>query len=180
MSSINKNGNISATVLETPSSSIFNGTKYTKGNPCILTGTSKDIIATTDNYAKVTPKKTYYLCCKCNKDWSSSHGYSNTSAGKATIWLYMSKTFNESNMGYDSPVLFTSTSMVADGVWKYTIPDGYNMARVRLNTYSDGSETVSIKFWDIALIPEEYYTGQGSSALKMFNNSIILNEIFEI
>lgn len=180
MSSIEKNGNVNATFVESMSGSIFNGTKYTRDNPCVLTGTSTDIIATTNNYTQVIPKKTYYLLCSCDSGWSPSHGYSEASAGKATIWLYMSKTFNANSMGYDSPVLFTSASMIADGVWKYTVPDGYNMARARLNTYSDGTNSVSVKFWDIALIPEENYVGQGGSAMKIYNNKIVTNEIIEI
>lgn len=180
MSTINKNGNAAGTVIESFAANILNGTRYTKANPYTLTGTSGDIIATTNNYSQVTPGKTYYVTAKCDSEWSPSHGYKETTAGKATIWLYLSKTFNASSMGFDSPICLTSSGMLTDGVWKYTIPDGYNMARIRLNTYSDGTESVTIKFWDIAMIPEEYYVSQETTAMKILSNEIVINEIIEI
>ena len=62
-------------------------------------------------------------------------------------------------MGYDQPVCFNTASpyYIKDGVFRYTIPSGYNMARVRVNTYSDGSTIVNRGFDHFELIPERYY-----------------------
>lgn len=155
--SINKNGIIQKeNIYESLGTNQLNGTHYTKENPYILSSTSGDAYVHLDNECKVTPGKTYYLLCQCDKDWSPSHGYSTESFYKATFWLYLNKTYDQSNWGYDLPACFTSKNMTANGIWRYTIPSGYNMARVRLNSYSDGSQ-ITLKFWDIAIIPEEYY-----------------------
>ena len=179
--SINKNGVLNTnTINESLGMNILNNAyKYTRTNPYVVSGTNSDIIATTDMFARVSSGETYYLSCKVSPGWSPSHGYSDASKGKATIWLYLSKTYNESNYGYDSPILFTSTSAVTEGVWKYTIPAGYNMARIRLNTYSNGTNSVTCKFWDISLIPEKYYVGNGVGS-KIGNDYVSFNQFYEI
>lgn len=177
MSSFYKNGIINGAVSESLSENILNGTHYSVDNPITVSGTASDIIKVTDNYAQVTPGETYYLMATCNGEWSPQHGYSaDSSAGKACIWLYISKVFNTSSMSYDSPILFTSKSMISTGVWKYTVPAGYNMARIRLNTYSNGTDTVSLDFWNLALIPASLYT----KTLKINNTSVIATEIIEV
>lgn len=182
---ITKQGIITSNEIFEPEGAniLFNAGKYTALNPYILTGTGNDIIATLDMYCQVMPGNTYYLTCKLDKEWSSSHGDANA-RGKGTIWLYLNKTYDSSNMGYDNPVLFTSTSAIKPGVWKYTIPSGYNMARIRLNTYSDGTNSVTCKFWDICLIPEKYYVfdnANGSlSNTKLGKDFTIANNFIEI
>lgn len=179
MSTIKKNGNVHANIRESRSCNLFSGKKYTRDDPYILTGTGKDIIVTTDNYTRVTPGKTYYLLCSCYPSWSPSHGYSEASAGKCILWLYLRKEYDPSHMGFDSPILFSASNMISDGVWKYTIPADYNMARLRLNTYSDGTNSVSTKFWDIYFIPEESYVGLYGPAMKLSNSTIVLDNIIE-
>lgn len=178
---INKNGILTSNnINESLGTNMLNNAyKYTRANPYVLTGSSGDIIATTDMFTRVVSGETYYLSCKVSPAWSSSHGYSDASKGKATIWLYLSKTYNKDNYGYDSPILFTSTSAITEGVWKYTIPAGYNMARIRLNTYSNGTDSVTCKFWDISLIPEKYYIGNGVGS-KIGNDYASSNQLYEI
>lgn len=158
---------------------ILNGTRYTKENPYILSGKSSDIIAVTNNYAKVIPGTTYYLTAKTDTAWSSAHGYSTSTAGKATIWLYLRQTYNSSDTGYDSPILFTSSNWIKEGVWKYTIPSNMNMARIRFNTYSDGTNSVTVRFWDINLIPIEAYIGGENSSMRISKNSITMDDFIE-
>ena len=54
------------------------------------------------------------------------------------------------------------------------------MGRIRLNTYSDGTTSVTSKFWDIALIPEEDFCNESTIPMKISNDKIISNEIIEI
>ena len=157
---------------------ILSGTNYTIQSPFVLTGTSTDIIAETNLTAKVTAGKTYYLLCRSDKPWAPSHGASATTAGKVTFWLYLLKTYDTSKYGYDTPALFTNTgsSYIRDGLWRYTIPAGMNMARVRVNTYALNGTSVTARFWDIKMIPEENF----AEYCKISNSGIIANDFIEI
>ena len=156
----NKNGCVnSGNVYESDGTNILeNAQKYTKENPYVWSSAAKDGNVTTNMYCPVTAGKTYYLSCQCDREWGSSHS-TTASMQKATIWLYLYKVYNPGNYGYDNPILFTTVSSgyLGKGLWKYTIPSGYTMARVRFNSYSDGSIVLTTKFWDIELIPAEYY-----------------------
>ena len=178
--SITKQGIItSPSIYESEGTNILlNSENYTVNNPYVLSGTSGDIIATTNMYAQVTPGETYYFMSQTDSEWASGHW---GNKGEATIWLYLLKTYDPSNTGFDSPILFTSSNWVAKGIWKYTIPDGYNMARVRLNTYSNDGNAVTCKFWDVRLIPEKYYVPEtGGASLRIGKDYISTGEIYEI
>ena len=129
-------------------------------------------------YQQVSPGETYYLTCKTDCEWTPTHtSVGNT--GKVSIWLYLSKEYNPSYMGYDSPIPFCAdANMIANGIWKYTIPAGQNMVRIRLNTYSEDGSTVSCKFWDINLIPEKYYTGLGT-AMRLGEDYVSAENLYE-
>jgi hypothetical protein len=43
-------------------------------------------------------------------------------------------------------------------VWSFTIPAGYHGLKVRTNTYSDGTNPVTIKFWDFHLSDSTFIT----------------------
>ena len=171
-------------IYESSGANIFNNSqKYTSATPWVLTGTSGDIIATTDMYCQVTPGATYYFTCKTSSSWADGHGYNDSRKGKATIWLYLLRTYNASNNGFDSPICFTSSNMIANGVWKYTIPSDMNMARVRYNTYSNGTDSVTCKFWDTFLIPEKYYVPENfqsnTPSLHIGKDFISGREVYE-
>lgn len=179
MSGFNKNGIISSsTILCGEGGNILEGTYANQNNKWNVTGNSVDIIHVTNNVAKVTPGKTYYLTCKTDKEWATVHtGPTNTVA----IWLYLCKTYNTTNTGYDNLVLFVKndSNYIRDGLWKYTIPSGYNMARVRLNTYSQDGSTITAKFWDIALIPEEQFADRKAKAGRILTDKIAFSDIIE-
>lgn len=166
--SFNKNGIISAgAIYESAGANLLiNSEKYTKDRPYIVTGTRTDLYVETDQYCRVTPGKTYYYICQTDGEWSYSHG--NTGSGQVTIWLYLLKTYDPSNTGYDNPICFTSSNWIRKGIWKYTIPESYNMARVRYNTYSDETTTITKKFWDTKLIPAEYFVSTPPSKIRLF------------
>lgn len=158
--------------------SLLNAEKYTITNPWVLTGKTTDIYTGTHMYCKVTPGKVYYFSCQTDSPWAGGH-FGNK--GEVTIWLYLCKTYDPSNVGFDAPILFTSSNWVEKGIWKYTIPDGYNMARVRFNTYSNGNDAVTAKFWDTMLIPEKYYIpAGGGTSLHIGKDYISAGEIYEI
>lgn len=131
-------------------------------------------------YSEVTPGKTYYLIADCYPEWSPRHGAASDSYGKCTIWLYVSKTYNPSNMGYDTPVCFHSGNWVSKGIWSYTVPDGYHMIRVRTNTYANGTDSVTAKFWNIRVIPADKCADERVAAMKILEDSVNVTEIVEI
>lgn len=166
--SVTKSGIItSSEIYESEGTNILlNTEKYTRANPFVLSGSNRDIYCSTIMYNRVTPGKTYYLSCQTDSEWSKRHVDASDAGdvtGKVTIWLYLLKVFDANNGNFDLPVCFTSSNWVEKGIWKYTIPAGYNMARVRFNTYSDGTNQVTCKFWDVRLIPEEYYVPRNNS-----------------
>lgn len=184
ISSFNKNGNVnSSSFINDIGGNILEGTHKTIDDPWVITESSTDIIYVTDNLTKVTPGKTYYLTCQSDRPWGKAHLDAETTANHAvTIWLYLYKVYNVSNYhAYDLPENFTARDhIIRQGLWKYTIPSGYTAARVRLNAYSDGSTPTTAKFWDIALIPEEDFCDNSSTAIKINNSKIVSNEMMEV
>lgn len=181
MTQFNKNGKINTSAIYESAAAnvLINSEKYTIDHPYSFSGTSADIYKVTDQIAKVVPGKTYYLIAQTNKEWNSGHGDGN--CDKVTIWLYMSTTYNPTDYNYKTPVCYNSSNWISKGVWKITIPSDINMVRVRYNNYSDGSTTVTAKFWDTFLIPEEYFisTPLKNSALHIADNFISAAKILE-
>lgn len=176
---ISKNGIISSNEIdETQGMNILSGPYKTSSDPYIITGKDVDMFYVTSNVSRVIPGKTYYYVAKCSPTWSAAHAGGSGSYGKCTIWLYFSKTYDASNYDYDTPICYNSSNWIREGVWKVTVPADMNMVRVRVNTYSDGTNSVTAKFWDITLIPEEYFVGNGSST-KIFTDKCISKEIVE-
>ena len=165
---------------------LINAEKYISSNPWILSGAKSDNYIATDMYTQVTPGQTYFFSCETDAEWSDGHGYNESRKGKVTIWLYLLNEYNPSNTWYDKPVNFhaNSSNKVKTGLWKYAIPDGYNMARVRFNTYSDGEEVVTCKFWDVKLIPEKYYVTtppqENLPSMHIGEEYISVGEIIEV
>lgn len=147
---------------------LINSEKYTANNPYILTGSRSDLYVDTDQYCRVTPGKTYYYTCQTDAEWASSHGATDATRNKVTIWLYVSKEYNPSDYSYTYPICFTSSNWITKGIWKYTVPADCNMVRVRYNTYSDGTTTITKKFWDTKLIPAEYFVATPPSKIRLF------------
>lgn len=179
-----KNGNVkSSSFVAGTGGNILRGTRYTEDNKYKHSGSTTDIYTPIDSFSRVTPGKEYYLTAKCSPGWAIDHtpGSNNGSnKGKCTIWLYLSKTYNESNMhGYDYAWCYHSLNWIKEGLWKVTMPSDVNMARIRVNTYSDGSETVTTYFWDINLIPAEDFCNESTIPLRTSANKLVTNEMTE-
>lgn len=180
---LKSSGDLLAVLSESYGANQLNGTKYTKESPYIIEGTKADNYITLDNQCQVIPGKVYYLAAVCEPGWADKHLPGEAGYGLGTIWLYLSQNYDASSYNYNTAVCFnnTSTNKVAEGVWKYTIPTDRNMARIRLNTYSDGSETtVQVKWYNIALIAEEDYVGPGAPSARILSDTISVKEIFEM
>ena len=134
---------------------------YTKDNPFSFSSSAKDGIAMTSQRASVTSGSTYYFTAKSDCVWATGHSNNDDTVAnhKVTIWLYLSENWT-SYQAYDTPIVFCyqDSRWIKDNLWKITIPSGKNWASVRVNQYSDGTNVISAKFWDIALIPESLFT----------------------
>lgn len=129
---------------------LINANQYTYSTPLIKTSSSKDGYSTTDMYCQVVPGETYYFSCETDGQWYEHNTSGVDPSNKyATLWFYLTRTYDPSNTGYDNPICLTKA--MGDGRWIYTIPEGYNGLRVRTNTYSNGTDAVTIKFWNFHL-----------------------------
>lgn len=144
---------------------LLHSDQYTDINPRVQTGTGTDIYNVLDMYYNgLDTSKNYILSVCSDGTLDSSHaGSTSKDVTKRywTIWLYYSNTtYTDSNCGsYDNPICYTSadnsTSKTYLGkignryYWK--IKPGYPNCSVRVNAYSNGTDTVSVKFWDIKL-----------------------------
>ena len=129
---------------------LTNADKYTYNSPLTRTSASKDGWETSDMYCQVTPGETYYFSCETDGQWYQHNTAGVSPTNKyATVWFYLTKTYDPNNTGYDNPICLTKD--MGGGRWIYTIPSGYNGLRIRTNTYSDGTNAVTIKFWNFHL-----------------------------
>lgn len=147
--------------------------KYTEEDPFIAETTSTDGYQPTYQKAVVTPGETYYITAKTDCEWSPSHDTEEARTGhKVTLWMYLSKDWTAYEE-YDDPVLLCKNNnyWIKDGLWKITIPSDRNYVSMRVNQYSDGTTSITAKFWDIAIIPEKYYNPS--------NTEIVASEIIE-
>lgn len=164
---------------------LINSNKYTQNNPYIVEGSkdSGDMFVHTDMYQRIGGGQTYYLTCKSSLPISEGH---NLSSNTYTIWFYLSKEYSPSNTGYDLPVCFHANNMVSYGVWKYTIPNGYNMVRIRLNPYNEINpiKPIIAYFWDIHMIPEKYYIPESpqlnNPSMHLSTNYLSANNLYEL
>lgn len=163
---------------------LLNSENYTINNPYILSGTTSDLYKTTNMYQQVSPNETYYLCCNTDSEWSPKHGSDSNTIGKATIWLYEYEVFDPNSTSFTNSICFKASNMIANGIWKYTVNENINMVKVRLNTYTNGTDKVTCKFWDILLIPEKYYINPNissvNSSMKIGKDFISSNNIYEL
>lgn len=181
-----KNGNIRAgQIIESNYGDLLAGDRikqYTASNPYILTGTSHDIITVISGKVAIPTNvgNIFYLCAKCAPEWAAHHGYSTATAGKCTIWYYLDNTASNNLYSYDQPICYNASNWIKEGVWRTTIdPNIYKTLSIRVNTYSDGTNSVTTKFWDIKIIPEKYYIDQSISSGKIYDDKIVFNELIE-
>ena len=129
---------------------LINAEKYTYSSPLTKTSASTDGYSTTDMYCQVTPGETYYFSCETDGQWYQHNTSGVDPSNKyVTVWFYLTKTYDPANTGYDNPVCLTKN--MGNGRWIYQIPSGYNGLRIRTNTYSNGTNAITVKFWNFHL-----------------------------
>ena len=140
---------------------------YTEANPLVHTSKATDgyKYLGNDSLITVTPGKVYYAQLKCDHVPRPAHdGASGANYDKFTFWFYIRKIGTTKNVGgYDSTACFTSGNIFINDpvnnlyVWKWTAPSTAQDITLRTNSYSDGTNSVTLKFWDFK-IEEGAYT----------------------
>lgn len=141
---------------------------YTKATPFTHTSAAKDgwINLGADSLVPVTPGKLYYVQVRSDGIPHSSHA---SSAGvvtnKFTLWFYIRNigTTKTAGSGYDATRCFTSADAFINDqdrhlfVWAWYAPSNAQDIALRTNSYSDGSTSVTLHFWDFK-VEEGTYT----------------------
>ena len=138
------------------------------------------------------PSTTYTFSVCCDGTLASGHGASaNPSVKSFTMWLYLCNsdtTKDYINGGYDSPVNFTSNNyshqQIGDKhIWKYTTTATQTHMSVRINNYSNGTDNVTIKYWQLKIekgsintpwcpnVNDSQYNGYGYNSTREFDTS---------
>lgn len=119
----------------------------------------------TDNYISHFNGKTIYsdfkftgneiitVQAKSNTIWASNHGGSSTNKNRVGYWIYFCKTLEKAKRcEYEYPLFIRGDNTSTDFAYtfKHNHPNEPYLA-FRFNTYSDGTETFTYKFWGLKL-----------------------------
>lgn len=132
----------------------FDNGIYTHENSYNSVSSSTDAVSTGCKvWADVIPGQTYIFSIATDREISSYHG----GYKKCTVWLYLYEneiSWTTTNAVYQ---LFTTSHATYKKLgsnrysWIYTIPEGRHKCCVRVNHYSDGTTSMSSKWWDFRL-----------------------------
>lgn len=119
----------------------------------------------TDNYISNFNGKTIYsdfkftgneiitVQAKSNTIWAYNHGGSSTNKNRVGYWIYFCKTLEKAKRcEYEYPLFIRGDNTSTDFAYtfKHNHPNAPYLA-FRFNTYSDGTETFTYKFWGLKL-----------------------------
>lgn len=138
------------------------GKYYSESTAYVRTSPSKDGNAwLSGSHFIVEPSTTYTFSVCSDGNLASSHatGGNDPSLKLFTMWLYLCNsdtTKNPDAGGYDNPVCFTSTNYnhQQNGnrhIWQYTTKSTETHMSVRVNNYSNGTDNLTIKYWQIKI-----------------------------
>lgn len=142
---------------------LLTGTNRRESNPYIFKSPSTDgcnsIISGT-GIISVEPGTTYAIQCKTDGTWTDTHsGSSHIPADKdCSLWIYLRKKgTSASETSYDSPIFlgrnasykYSSQGNTGLATWIWTAPSDAYTIRIRSNTYSNGTNEITVKMWDL-------------------------------
>lgn len=138
------------------------GKYYSESTAYVRTSASKDGNAwLSGSHFIVEPSTTYTFSVCSDGNLAPSHDTSgkDPSLKLFTMWLYLCNsdtTKNPDAGGYDNPVCFTSANYNHQQIgnrhiWQYTTKSTETHMSVRVNNYSDGTNNLTIKYWQIKI-----------------------------
>lgn len=143
----------------------------------------------TDNYISHFNGKTIYsdfkftgneiitVQAKSNTIWTSNHGGSSTNKNRVGYWICFCKTLEKAKRcEYEYPLFIRGDNTSTDFAYtfKHNHPNAPYLA-FRFNTYSDGTETFTYKFWGLKLELGNKATDWTPAPEDKANQSIIDN-----
>lgn len=138
------------------------------------------------------PSTTYTIQVKSDGTCVDTHGGSHSASEKAfSIWLYLcnENTSKDPYTGqYDNPICLKNNNYSYEKkgnmyIWRYTTSSTTKYMSVRINGYSNGTDSTSIKFWDFKIekgkdltypVPNEaddLYSQLGYDSTTMYDTS---------
>jgi len=128
-----------------PNLNLLEGSKkYTKDNPKIASSSAVDGWSVVDDvFVKNLKAGTYTMSGKSDAPWVD-HDYWNGKQGKVGLWLISTTTWEFINLGNTVP---KTIEVHKDGDYF-----------VRVNTYSNGKDIETHRFWDFKLEPGSLHT----------------------
>lgn len=150
------------------------------------------------------PSTTYTIQVKSDGTCVDTHGGSHSASEKAfSIWLYLcnENTSKDPYTGqYDNPICLKNNNYSYEKkgnmyIWKYTTPSTTKYMSMRINGYSNGTDSTSIKFWDFKIekgkdltypVPnqaDDLYSQLGYDSTTVYdtsgfgNNGVMVNNI---
>lgn len=139
---------------------LINSEKYTKNSPLVRQGSSVDNWDLSDMQCELIPNQTYIFQFKCNGNYSGKH-YGNGGTGVdpsnrlCSVWFYLDKDSIPTTDSADS-FFYIPQQGITDGpngckYYIYKNTDGYKYLKIRTNAYSNGTDQITINFWDFKL-----------------------------
>lgn len=144
------------------------GGTYTEVSPWTTTFNKVDGNKWVTNSAfEGIPGKTYTISVRCDGTLASAHAQSTSPSVKSwSFWLYVcnSDTTKSWQTGaYDSPINLTNANhnyrKIGDThVWTYTLSSTQKYMSLRTNSYSNGTDNVTIKWWNMKIEEGDTFT----------------------
>lgn len=144
------------------------GGTYTQASPLTRTSNKVDGNAWISNSAfEAKPSTTYTISVECDGTLASTHAQSSDPDDKKWgFWLYICNTDTTKNWSggsYDTPVFLSNNNnnyrqIGSTHVWTYTLSSTQKYISLRTNIYSNGTDNVTIKWWDMKVEEGDKYT----------------------
>lgn len=135
----------------------LNTSPYRENSPFVMSGTGTDIIAEHFNgkpiysVTKLAKGTEVVVQAKSNLPWTSVHGGSANNKNRVGMWFYECSSLDNAKIPkYTSPRFLSGDNKSTYMVWKIKANSDCYPA-FRFNVYSDGTDTVTGKVWDIKL-----------------------------
>ena len=165
------------------------GGTYTQNSPWSTTLNRVDGWSWVTNSAfEATPGKTYTISVECDGTLANTHGASADPSVKSwTFWLYICNTDTTKawqSGSYDTPVNLTSVNnnyrkIGNTHVWTYTLSSTQKYISLRTNSYSNGTDNVTVNWWNMKVEEGDTFTGWSPNSSSTLGQSMGLNSTTE-
>ncbi len=165
------------------------GGTYTKDSPRTTSLKNGDGYSFVPNSAfEGKPSTTYTVSVECDGNLASGHvGTSDPTKRYFTFWVYICKTDttqNWQNGSYDTPVCLTNSNhnyrkIGNTHVWTITLSSTQKYISLRTNSYSNGTDVVTMSWWNMKVEEGDKFTGWSPNTSSTLATTLGLNSNIE-